>query len=357
MAPTKHRRIGVPRRFRSCVRNAAPCALPRPVRDDELRQVRGHGPRRARLARPRLRVPDPEAGPARPRADAEPRRAASSATCRSRASPRTASSSSGRALPRNSTCAGSQQPNRRTTSSCVRPRRRSRVFRSRARTHARSCSARAARISSAPPFKFFHVKQTAVGFAPAIVTRAGFTGELGYEIWTTPDYFASLYTTTCVKAGSDRRARALRRPRAVVAATRKGVRLVQQGFPPGLHAGRNRARTFRRFHQGRLHRPRGRARPRRAAGPKRRFVVMEVDAEDADVVGYESIIKDGRAGGVCDFRRLSDIVSVTQPRRGLRPRRARSRRRALRDRHPRRVLSGHGVLWALHDPDGLRLRS
>src|SRR5207248_7737376 len=24
-------------------------------------------------------------------------------------------------------------------------------------------------------------------------TRAGFTGELGYEIWTTPDYFASLY--------------------------------------------------------------------------------------------------------------------------------------------------------------------
>ena len=24
-------------------------------------------------------------------------------------------------------------------------------------------------------------------------TRAGFTGELGYEIWTTPDYFATLY--------------------------------------------------------------------------------------------------------------------------------------------------------------------
>jgi len=32
-----------------------------------------------------------------------------------------------------------------------------------------------------------------VGFAPAILTRAGFTGELGYEIWTTPDYFATLY--------------------------------------------------------------------------------------------------------------------------------------------------------------------
>src|SRR5512141_643068 len=46
---------------------------------------------------------------------------------------------------------------------------------------------------SAAAFKFFDVAQTAVGYAPSIVTRAGFTGELGYEIWTTPDYFASLY--------------------------------------------------------------------------------------------------------------------------------------------------------------------
>ena len=32
-----------------------------------------------------------------------------------------------------------------------------------------------------------------MGFAPAILTRAGFTGELGYEIWTTPDYLETLY--------------------------------------------------------------------------------------------------------------------------------------------------------------------
>ena len=37
------------------------------------------------------------------------------------------------------------------------------------------------------------MQRTAVGFAPAILTRAGFTGELGYEVWTTPDYFADLY--------------------------------------------------------------------------------------------------------------------------------------------------------------------
>ena len=35
----------------------------------------------------------------------------------------------------------------------------------------------------------------------------------------------------------------------------------------------------------------------RSAGPRRRFVVMEVEARDADVVGYESIMRDGTAVG------------------------------------------------------------
>src|SRR5712664_3741405 len=55
---------------------------------------------------------------------------------------------------------------------------------------------------SASAFKLFQVRETAVGFAPAILTRAGFTGELGYEIWTTPDYFASLYDEVW-NAGAD----------------------------------------------------------------------------------------------------------------------------------------------------------
>jgi len=35
----------------------------------------------------------------------------------------------------------------------------------------------------------------------------------------------------------------------------------------------------------------------RARGPKRRFVILEVDADDADVVGYESVLRDGSAVG------------------------------------------------------------
>ena len=35
----------------------------------------------------------------------------------------------------------------------------------------------------------------------------------------------------------------------------------------------------------------------RSAGPKRRFVVMELEAKDADVIGYESIMKGAAAVG------------------------------------------------------------
>ena len=72
----------------------------------------------------------------------------------------------------------------------------------------------------------------------------------------------------------------------------------------------------------------------RDAGPKRRFVVMEVDAQDADVVGYESILKDGKPVGLRDVRRVWPLCRA-QSRRGLRPGGAGAGRRALRDRHPR----------------------
>ena len=93
----------------------------------------------------------------------------------------------------------------------------------------------------------------------------------------------------------------------------------------------------------------------REAGPKRRFVVMEVDARDADVVGYESIMQ-GRQGG--RLRHLGRVRALrrAQPRRGLRADGAGPRRRALRDRHPRPVLCGHRALQPLYDPEGLRLR-
>jgi dimethylglycine dehydrogenase len=144
-------------------------------------------------------------------------------------------------------------------------------------------------------FRLFQVRETAVGFAPAILSRAGFTGELGYEIWTTPDYFATLYDDL-MEAGSGLGltlfgGRALSSLRL-----EKGYGSFQKDFRPDYSAAETGLDRFVDFDKPDFV---GRAavRAERAAGPKRRFVVMEVDALDAEVIGYESIMQDGAAVG------------------------------------------------------------
>ncbi len=148
---------------------------------------------------------------------------------------------------------------------------------------------------SASQLKLFDVRETAVGFAPAILTRAGFTGELGYEIWTTPDYFASLYDDLR-EAGRDLElvhfgGRALSSLRL-----EKGYGSFNKDFRPDYTAGETGLARFVDFAKPDFI-GRAAALAERAAGTRRRFVVMEVAASDADVVGYESILKDGAAVG------------------------------------------------------------
>ena len=144
---------------------------------------------------------------------------------------------------------------------------------------------------SAHAFKLFRVMETAVGFAPSIVTRAGFTGELGFEIWTTPDYFATLYDEL-QDAGRDLGlvpfgGRALSSLRL-----EKGYGSFNKDFRPDYTPGETGLDRFVDYTKPDFI-GRDAAHAERTAGPKRRFVVMEVEARDADVVGYESIIKDG----------------------------------------------------------------
>jgi len=144
-------------------------------------------------------------------------------------------------------------------------------------------------------FKLFHVRETAVGFAPAILTRAGFTGELGYEIWTTPDYFASLYDDLW-DAGRELGlvhfgGRALSSLRL-----EKAYGSFNKDFRPDYTPGETGLDRFVDFSKPDFT-GRAAALAERAAGPARRFVVMEVADADAEVVGYESIMKDGAAVG------------------------------------------------------------
>jgi dimethylglycine dehydrogenase len=152
------------------------------------------------------------------------------------------------------------------------------------------------RIDLSPQaFKLFRVTETAVGFAPVILARAGFTGELGYEIWTTPDYFASLYDELW-EAGRDLGlthfgGRALSSLRL-----EKAYGSFNKDFRPDYTAGETGLERFVDFTKPEFT-GRAAALAERAAGPKRRFVVMEVADADAEVIGYESIMKDGTAVG------------------------------------------------------------
>jgi len=148
---------------------------------------------------------------------------------------------------------------------------------------------------SAEAFRLFQVTETAVGFAPAILTRAGFTGELGYEIWTTPDYFATLYDDLR-EAGRDFGlvhfgGRALSSLRL-----EKAYGSFNKDFRPDYTPGETGLDRYIDFTKPDFT-GRAAALAERTAGARRRFVVMEVAETQAEVVGFESIMKEGAAVG------------------------------------------------------------
>jgi dimethylglycine dehydrogenase len=137
--------------------------------------------------------------------------------------------------------------------------------------------------------------ETAVGYAPSIVTRAGFTGELGYEIWTTPDYFVSLYDD--LRDAGQSSGLTLFGGRALSSLRlEKHYGSFNKDFRPDYTPGETGLDRFIDFDKPDFV-GRAAALAERSAGPQRRFVVMEVEAQDADVVGYESIMQDGQAVG------------------------------------------------------------
>jgi dimethylglycine dehydrogenase len=148
---------------------------------------------------------------------------------------------------------------------------------------------------SAQAFRLFRVTETAIGFAPAILTRAGFTGELGYEVWTTPDYFATLYDEVR-EAGHDLGlthfgGRALSSLRL-----EKGYGSFNKDFRPDYTPAETGLDRYVDFDKPEFC-GRAAALAERASGARRRFVIMEVLDTDVEVVGFESIMKDGAPVG------------------------------------------------------------
>ena len=144
-------------------------------------------------------------------------------------------------------------------------------------------------------FRLFQAIETAVGFAPAILVRAGFTGELGYEIWTTPDYLAVLYEDLW-DAGRPLGLTHFGGRALSCLRLEKGYGSFNKDFRPDYTPGETGLDRFVDFDKPDFT-GRAAALAERAAGAKRRFVILEIGETDAEVVGFESIMKDGAAVG------------------------------------------------------------
>ena len=203
-------------------------------------------------------------------------------------------------------------------------------------------------------FRFFAVKEIAVGLSPAIVTRAGFTGELGYEIWVTPDYQLALFEAL-LEAGREFGlglfgGRALSSLRL-----EKNYGSFNKDFRPDYTAGETGLDAFIDFNKADFMGKQA-AVAEKESGAKRRFVTFVVEAPHADVIGYEVVLRDNIPVGYCTSGSWGHHVGQSLAA-GYVP----SEMAGDGESFHIDILGQHCLARItarpLHDPDGLRLRS
>jgi dimethylglycine dehydrogenase len=144
-------------------------------------------------------------------------------------------------------------------------------------------------------FPFLSYRKMVLGMVPALVGRISFTGDLGYEIWVTPDAQPALYDALR-GAGEDlglrdiglRALNALRLDKAFGTWGRE----YRPIYGP-VEAGLARYVSYKRA--GFI--GRDAALRERDEGGTLRLVTLVVDAADADALGDEPVFSDGRAVG------------------------------------------------------------
>jgi dimethylglycine dehydrogenase len=142
--------------------------------------------------------------------------------------------------------------------------------------------------------RFFAAREMVVGLCPAVVLRASYTGDLGYEIWVTPDYHATLHEAI-VAAGRDLGLRHFGGRALMSMRLEKGYGAFFREFRPDYTPAESGLDRFIDYD-----RPdfvgRAAALADRATAPKRRLVPLIVDTE-VEVVGYESVMRGAEAVG------------------------------------------------------------
>ncbi len=107
---------------------------------------------------------------------------------------------------------------------------------------------------SSAAFPFMSYRRMDIGMVPAFVGRISFTGDLGYELWISPDYQMALYDLL-LDRGRRVRHQACRPARVELDAPGKEFWHLGARIPTDLRAVRGRARPLRQLQEGRFHRP------------------------------------------------------------------------------------------------------
>ncbi|MBA3505558.1 MAG: aminomethyl transferase family protein [Betaproteobacteria bacterium] len=144
-------------------------------------------------------------------------------------------------------------------------------------------------------FRFFDVREMAVGMVPATVIRASYTGDLGYEIWVTPDYQLTLYEQL-LEAGNGLDLRHFGSRALMSLRLEKGYGAFLREFRSDYSPMETGLGRFVAYDKGDFI-GRKAALDDRVAPPAKKLVTLVVDANGAEAAGYETILKDGKAVG------------------------------------------------------------
>jgi dimethylglycine dehydrogenase len=144
-------------------------------------------------------------------------------------------------------------------------------------------------------FPFMRYRRLDIGMVPATVGRLTFTGDLGYEIWVTPEYHVALYELLLRSAdGLGLRHVGMRALNSL--RLEKSWGTWAREFRPiytSCEAGLDRFVTMKKGEFV----GRDAVLRHRDAGPERRLVALVVDDAGADAVGDEPVRGDGRTVG------------------------------------------------------------
>ena len=151
---------------------------------------------------------------------------------------------------------------------------------------------------SANAFKFMDVKMMTVGMCPCVVQRVSYTADLGYEIYTDAMNQRSLWHTLWSE-GQKHGMRPFGMRAMMSLRLDKFFGSWLNEFSPDYTAGETGMDRFIAFNKDVDFIGRKAAEAERKQGSKRTLVVFEVDALDADVVGYEPVWIDGAVKGFC----------------------------------------------------------